>query len=273
MRALQSARDRAARSLYVTGVPEGADARELAQFFAKCGILMVDGRTGQPSVAIYEDGDGRRKGDARVTYAMPASVENALLLLDGVPLRDGGAALRVERVEYDEAKELARLAPAGAAGSGEGARKRQRSGPGLSGGAGGRAVVREALGWAEEDQTAGKGTMRMVVLRNMFDPAAPDCDYAALREDLERGCGSCGAIEKLHVFEGNADGVVLVKFQDGGGARRCIDVMHGRWYDRRKVDAEYYDGVTDYRVKETAAERAEREAKWQAWLGGEDEGE
>ena len=111
----------------------------------------------------------------------------------------------------------------------------------------------------------------MVVLRNIFDPK--DVDYKIVRDDMEEGCGECGAIEKVTVFEGNTDGVVVVKYRDGGGARKCVEVMNGRWYAQRKVSAEYYDGVTDYRVKESAAERKDREKAWAKWLGGDDDDE
>lgn len=34
--------------------------------------------------------------------------------------------------------------------------------------------------------------------------------------------------------------------------------MSGRWYGGRQLEAEFYDGKTDYRYKETEEERKER---------------
>lgn len=287
-RAVAAARDRAARTLRFRGVPVGASLRETARFFGKCGIVMVDGESGRPDVVFYEasaedggageggGGDGGGGGGqgrcGRVVYAMEGSVENAVLLLDGARF-DGGdgrvweEVVAVERVEFDESRVRSggggEEGGGGVAGGGR-VQKRRRAA------AGGRDVVREALGWAEEGDAGGR--MRMVVLKGMFDPAAKGgVDYADIRADVLEGCEECGAVERIVVFEGNANGVVLVRFVNGAGARKCIDVMQGRWYDQRKVEAEYYDGVTDYRVKETEAQRAEREKGWAEWLGGDDE--
>lgn len=288
-RAVAAARDRAARTLRFRGVPASASLRETARFFGKCGIVMVDGESGRPDVVFYEKsaadggageggcgGDGGGHGDlgrcGRVVYAMEGSVENAVLLLDGARFDSGDGrvweeVVAVERVEFDESR-----VRSGGSGEevGEGAVRGGRVQKRRRAAAGGREVVREALGWAEEGDAGGR--MRMVVLKGMFDPAAKGgVDYADVRADVLEGCKECGAVERIVVFEGNAEGAVLVRFVNGAGARKCIDVMQGRWYDQRKLEAEYYDGVTDYRVKETEAQRAERENSWAEWLAGEDD--
>lgn len=272
-RTLQAARDRAARSLYVTGIAEDVDERDIASFFAKCGILMPDARTGQALIYLYKDETGRRKGDGRVTYAMEASVENALVLLDGVAVREGDQPISLERVSFDEEKVLAGLNDES---KGENVKaKRQRADGGTAVSSklrrAGHVQVRDALGWAEEDLAEGRG-LRMVVLRNVFDPKE-GVNYNLVRKDMEEGCGACGAVEKVTVFQGNADGVIIVKFRDGASARSCVELMNGRWYAKRKLSAEYYDGATDYRVKETAAQRGEREKDWAEWLGDESDGD
>jgi HIV Tat-specific factor 1 len=282
-RAVARGRERARRSVYVTGVPTDASDREMVVHFAKCGILMPDAHTGRPSLRLYTDADGRRKGDARVTYAMDASVENALLLLDGVPLRDDGAPMTVARAKFDEAKAFAAAQTAteagggGGMGNGEdddagesgGTKKRRRMSSGKLKGAG-QKVVREVLGWQDDANDEGamrRTSIRMVVLLNVFNGSAAVVDYAAVRTDMATGCEACGAVERVIVFERSDVGAVLVRFRDGIGARKCIDVMHERWYDGRKITAEYYDGVTDYRVGEGACERGEREKAWEEWLG------
>jgi len=38
----------------------------------------------------------------------------------------------------------------------------------------------------------------------------------------------------------------------------CIELMNGRWYGGRQLQAEFYDGKTDYRYKETEEEMKQR---------------
>lgn len=268
-RAIAKGRERAQRSVYVTNVPKDADEKEVANFFQRCGVLMPDPRTGRPSVALYEDEDGTRKGDARVTYAMEASVSNAILLLDGVPLRDGGEALNVARATFDESKVRARAEETGESAA-SAKRPRTTQPPRLKGA--GHVAVREALGWSEETPRKSR-SVRMVVLKNLFDASSAAIAYDDIRADLRDGCAECGEVEKITVFEGSEEGAAVIKFVDGNAARKCVEIMHNRWYNKRRLVAEFYDGETDYRVKESEEAQGRRESQWRKWLDESNDGE
>jgi len=49
--------------------------------------------------------------------------------------------------------------------------------------------------------------------------------------------------------------------------------MNGRWFDGRKLEAEFFDGKTDYRYKQTEEEVAERRKNWEKWLESEEQEE
>lgn len=258
-RARASRKHRPNTSVYVTGLPRDATESELAGHFSKCGILLLSAETGQPRIKLYKHEDGSLKGDALVTYAMEASVENAVLLLDGVGMRGGDdGVLRVERATFEEKE-----------GGGESKRRKESDAGGGRGrsraGFKSRDLVAEALSWAEEGQEERKGC-RIVVLKNVFDGALSDTDYELIKEDMQEGCEECGAVERVTVFERSVNGAVAVKFATMDGCVKCVRVMNGRWYDGRKLEAEFYDGVTDYRYKETEADREERDKQWQQWL-------
>jgi RNA recognition motif-containing protein len=282
-RAVARARDRAQRTIFVENVPHDATERELVAFFSKCGIVMPDARTGRPSVTLYLTVDAEGTGAARIIYAMEPSVENALLLLDGCPLRVGGSPIRLTRARFDEneywgkAKSEQVLVRSTADGFPDPPPlKRHHSSPPARGqpakmkGNATHVVVREALGWADEGQKVGR-SLRIVVLKHLFDPNDPELDYEDVRADLESGCRECGPIEKITIFKGNSEGVATVKFEDGHGARKCVERMHQRWYDRRQLVAEFYDGETDYRVTETGEQRKQRLALWDKWLSGDEQ--
>jgi len=73
--------------IYVTGLPEDAGEEELQEHFKKAGILKLDAETGAPRIRLYKDESGTAKGDASLCYLLPPSVELAVDLLDGAPLR------------------------------------------------------------------------------------------------------------------------------------------------------------------------------------------
>lgn len=252
-------------SVYITGLPTDVTEQELAEYFAKCGIILPSAETGRPRAKLYMNEEGNCKGDGLVTYAMQPSVENAVTLLDNVPIRVGGKPIRVQAATFDHKRESEAL------GSSEKTGKGQEEGdtgkrPKHSFRA--KDLVQEALSWAEEGQEVSKAT-RIVVLKNVFD--AKNADYDLVREDMEEGCGACGTAEKITIFERSREGAVAVKFTTLEACLECIKVMNGRWYDGRKLTAEFYDGMTDYRYKETEEDRLEREKRWQEWLdtGGE----
>lgn len=45
--------------------------------------------------------------------------------------------------------------------------------------------------------------------------------------------------------------------------------MNGRWFAGRRISAERWDGVTNYKVEETEQQREERLNDWERYLAGE----
>lgn len=250
-------------SVYVTGIPSDATERELATHFTKCGILLPNPQTGRPRIKMYTHSDGSLKGDALLTYAMRPSVDNALELLDNAPLRPPHALLRVQEASFEHKRQRADNTPISTTAA-TGIIQPTTSNPSTKGNVSVRDIVQDALTW--DDGPRRSNAPRIVILKNAFSPS--DADYKLIRQDMEDGCSVCGDVDKITVFERSPDGVVAIKFASSEAALTCIDVMNGRWYDGRKLDAAFYDGKTDYRYKETDADREERDRKWKQWLEG-----
>lgn len=251
-------KNRAATSVYVTGLPMDVTESEVATYFSKCGIILPDGVTGRARVKLYEHDDGKLKGDALITYALAPSVENAITLLDGVPLRYGGTPIHVQRASFDH-KDAASTQELLKRATGDGAKRPQRSAS--------QALVQNALSWADDERskaTAG----RIVILQNVFDLTA--ADYDVIRDDMQEGCAEYGDVEKITVFERSDLGAVAVRFATAEAAKECVRCMNGRWYDRRLVSCAFFDGVTDYRYKGEDDEAGrQRDGDWEKWLENE----
>jgi HIV Tat-specific factor 1 len=141
------------------------------------------------------------------------------------------------------------------------------------------------LDWAEEgggDEEAalaalaanGLLKLKMVVLKHMFNPEETktySLGKEAFYHELKVEVGmevekKAGAIEKLHVFEGNPEGVILVKFKSALSAVKCIELFDTRWFGGQQLECSYFDGKTDYRVKESAEKEKQRLEDFGKWL-------
>lgn len=274
-RARQNAarRQRGNTSVYVSGIPHDSDEKELATHFAKCGIILPNPSTGRPRIKLYTNpSDGSFKGDALVTYALRPSVDNALTLLDGAPLRPPEYPLSVQEASFDHkqnqslpADENAKRKKTETVETANGSNASEKPKPIIRT----RDLIEEALAWDDDLSQRRSNTPKISILKNVFDPkVATKEDYDLIRQDMNEGCSECGLVEKVTIFERNEQGAVAIKFSTIEAALRCVELMNHRWYDGRELRAEFYDGSTDYRYKETEEDKEERDRKWQEWLEG-----
>lgn len=67
----------------------------------------------------------------------------------------------------------------------------------------------------------------------------------------------------------HAEGVISVTFKSPEEGDACVSALKGRWFAKRQINAETYDGKTQYDVRETDAEKEERLRGWEKFLGDE----
>ena len=255
--------------VYMTGLPPDATEDEVATFFSKVGILDLDPETQRPKVKVYRHKEGAQagqgKGDGSVCYARPESVELALSVLDEAPFRpekDLKALVRVQRAKFEQRGDLI-----------DGGRqqvsiaKRKVA----------QLAVKQAMDWDGGEYngrlTGGMKGLRIIVLQPMFERGVTDEVLESLEKEIHSDCETCGAVEKITVFASNPRGVVIVKFTQPTAASEAVKLWDGREFDGRKVKATFWDGVTDYTVRNEAKEEADMEKRHEEfgeWLESQD---
>eukprot|EP00904_Undaria_pinnatifida_P008751 jgi/Undpi1/5005/HiC_scaffold_19.g08357.m1 len=134
-----------------------------------------------------------------------------------------------------------------------------------------RAAAEQALSWAENDDTgAAKGGLKIVVVENMFRPSDFEMNEKfgeELEADLLAEGEKLGPVEKITVFAKNNKGPVVMKFGTAYAASECIKAFDGRFFGGRKLSCHFWDGVTNYTIKdEDDKEEAERLDAFGDWL-------
>ena len=87
-----------------------------------------------------------------------------------------------------------------------------------------------------------------------------------LQEDIQKECAKFGELDKVTIFDKNPAGVVIIKFTTAIAAEQCMKSFDGRFFDGRQLECTYWDGETDYTVKEKAEDEEQRLDEFGDWL-------
>lgn len=247
--------------IYVTNLPLDITEVEFIEVMQKCGLVMRDPDSGKMKVKLYtEPGTKHLKGDALCTYIKKESVDLALNLLDGYDVR--GQKIKVERARFTMKGEVydPNLKPK---------KKRRKDKEKIK-------KMQERLFAWQPDKLRGERPKneRVVVIKNLFDPAEFDENLSLIleyRQDIRDECAKCGSVKKVVLYDKHQDGVAQVWFKEAEAADACIQLLNNRWFNKRLITAETWDGNSKYKVEETPEEAEVRLKKWEEFLNAKKE--
>ena len=147
-----------------------------------------------------------------------------------------------------------------------------------------RLAAKQAVDWDESENgriTGGVKGLRIIVLKHVFtlnqlsETHDEDAFLKVLESTLYKECSEMGTVEKITIFSQNPEGVVVIKFTQPSAATDAIKAFDGRSLvpNHNKVEAIFWDGVTDYTVRDEHREREETEQRhdeFGSWLDNQE---
>lgn len=244
--------------VYVSNLPEEYTEEEFVDLMQKCGLVMRDPASGNMKVKLYRDSDGHLKGDALCTYIRVESVDLALKLLDGYDFKS--KKIKVERAKFQLKGEYdPKLKPK---------TKKRKDKQKL------KRMQEKLFDWRPEKKIGERSKHeRVVIVKNLFESSMFDKDVSLILEfqqDLREECSKCGQVRKVMLYDRHPEGVAQINMSCPEEADECVNLLNGRWFGKRKITAEIWDGKTKYKIAETDAEISQRLDKWDQFLEAED---
>ena len=248
--------------VYITGLPtnkKDVTVEAVQKYFSKAGLLDLDPETLKPKVKLYRHENGNLKGDASVCYARSESVDLALQILDESPW-DESHTLTVQKAQF-QAKTSSNDERGDAPTATVIHKKRIIS-------QAKRKVAKLALLQAQDEGfgerlAGGRKGLKIVVVKRMMEGIPEN----RLEDDIQGYCQEFGPVEKITCITQSK--IVIIKFKEPTAASNAVSAWHGRINERtgEKMEAIYWDGVTDYTEKEDNPEEEEkRHDEFGKWL-------
>lgn len=245
--------------VYVSNLPLDLTEEEFVDLMQKCGLVERDPSSQKMKVKLYRDKEQDCfKGDALCTYIKIESVDLALKLLDGSDFK--GNKIRVERAHFQmKGTYNPALKPK---------KKKKKELEKI------KKMQQKLFDWRPEKFIGERSKHeKVVIVKNLFHPSDFDNDVQLIldyQQDLREECSKCGEVRKVVIYDRHPEGVAQISMKEPEQADAVIQLINGRWFGKRQITAETWDGRTKYRIAETDAALNQRINKWDEFLEGEE---
>ncbi|KAK9696194.1 RNA recognition motif [Popillia japonica] len=241
--------------VYVSNLPTDTTEEEFVELMQKCGLVMRDPVTQNMKIKLYkEPGTDYLKGDALCTYIRVESVDLALKLLNDSIFK--GKKINVERAKFQMRGQYdPKLKPK---------TKKRKEKEKL------KRMQEKLFDWRPEKVRGERAKHeKVVIVKNVFDPKVFDDEVGLILEyqqDLREECSKCGEVRKVVIYDRHPEGIIQVNMKEPEEADAVVVLLNGRWFGKRKLTAEIWDGKTKYKIAETDSEISKRLTKWDSFL-------
>lgn len=241
--------------VYVSNLPQDLTEEEFVDFMQKCGLVERDPASQKMKVKLYMDKEQNCfKGDALCTYIKIESVDLALNLLDGSDYK--GNKIKVERAHFQMKGDYnPALKPK---------KKKKKELEKL------KKMQQKLFDWRPEKFIGERSKHeKVVIVKNLFCPSDFDNEVQLIldyQQDLREECSKCGEVKKVVIYDRHPEGVAQISMKEPEQADAVIELINGRWFGKRQITAETWDGRTKFRIAETDADLNQRINKWDKFL-------
>jgi len=229
--------------VYITGITEDITKEDIKKHFAQAGIIREDEHR-EPMIKIYRDEEGKRKGDATITYLKEASVKLAIQLLTNTEIKKG-IKIKVEEATTTLIKQQQQT---------KNKKKKNRK----------KNQQYAKLDWHVASDDASIGGQRVMILYNVFtekETIENPILKEEVKEKVKEKTTRYGHIKKIHVYIQDPRGIVKVNFTHPKSAQDAVVGMDQQIIRKRKVKAELWDNKETFTKIATRTEQMERIAK------------
>ncbi|XP_017773307.1 PREDICTED: HIV Tat-specific factor 1 [Nicrophorus vespilloides] len=246
--------------VYVSNLPLDITEDEFAELMQKCGIIMRDPVSNKLKIKLYtEPGSTDLKGDGLCTYIRIESVDLALKLLDGYDFK--GKVIKVEQAKFQlKGQYDPKLKPKSKKRKDKDKLKKKQS---------------QLFDWRPEKMRGERAKHeKIVIVKNVFESKMFDDDVGLileLQEDLREECSKCGEVKKVVIFDRHPEGVAQINMTEPENADQCVALLNGRWFGKRQLSAEIWDGKTKFKIAETDTQINARIDNWEKFLEEDDD--
>jgi HIV Tat-specific factor 1 len=185
-------------------------------------VIAEEIDSGEPRIKMYENEEGKFKGDALVVYFRPESVALAVQMLDDSDFRLGTEGpmghMRVQAADFSYKSQQEAPEKKTKKDVSKIVKKTQK-------------LNSKLADWDDDDpqtmQAPESKWDKVVILKHMFSLAELEDDPAAvleIKEDIRDECGKLGEVTNVVLFDKEIAGVASVRFKSAESARACAKV-------------------------------------------------
>ncbi|KAJ4367394.1 hypothetical protein N0V83_006976 [Neocucurbitaria cava] len=227
------------RAIYVTNLPLDTNESEINEVFKKFGIIDK-GADGEPRIKMYTNDEGDFNGEALIVYFKKDSIDLAIQMMDDYFFRieeQNQGTIRVKEADfsYKRNKDGDQIASKLTRKDKKAAERNRAD------------LNRKLAEWSDNEEEVAETFApkknkwaKVVIVKYAFTLEELDEDeeaYLDIKDDMRSEAEKHGSVTNVTLFDKEEAGIVTVRFREFEAAEMFRNVVHGKNYAYRKLEA------------------------------------